>query len=157
MEKPDGTGGVDVDVLEEIAGLHLGNFDEGGRLEDAGIGNHDVEVCDTLRSDGFDGFEGVGFRGALDLDNDDFAALGCGNLGQRLGFRGVWAANSGDDNGVGTAEVLLDEAAADALGSTADEDIGCHDKGSPNCWEDGGKWAKSGADVFNVNGDMRET
>ena len=115
LEEPDGAVDVDVDVLDQVGGLGHGDFKEGLRLEDAGIGDDHVKVSDALVLDGGDGVCCIGLGGAVDLDCDELGALSLGDVDKVFGVLASRVASSGHDGGVGSGQVLLDKAAAKAL------------------------------------------
>ena len=57
---------------------------------------------------------GVSLGGGFDLDEDDLAAGGDGERGEGFGILGLGVTDSADNSSVGTQEILLDEALADA-------------------------------------------
>ena len=115
LEEPDWTVDVDIDVLDQVGGLGHGNLKEGLRLEDAGIGDDHVEVGDALVLDGGDGVCCVGLGSAVDLDCDELGALSLGDVDEIFGVLAIGVTSSSDDGGVGSGQVLFDEAAAKAL------------------------------------------
>ena len=115
LEEPDGTVDVDVDVLGQVGGLGLGDLEEGFGLEDAGVGDDNVEVGDALVLDACDGIRCVGLGGAVDLDCDELRALSLGDVDKVFGVLARRVTSSGHDGGVGPGEVLLDKATAETL------------------------------------------
>jgi hypothetical protein len=100
-------------------------------LEDAGVGDHDVEVGDAVR--GFEGggdFAGGCGGGCVVCDYDDFAAFACCEGGELLCGCGVWSiTDSSDGDCVWSRGVRGQEAFADARLRSGDEDGGRHGRG----------------------------
>ncbi len=114
LEETDDAGGVDVDVLEEVSGVQLGDADERRDLEDARVGDDDIELGDPLGDQALDSGLGVRVGGALDLDDDQLAARSLGQVVELLRLGRCRVADRGDDGGVRARQVLGDEALADA-------------------------------------------
>lgn len=69
------------------------------QLENPGIGNYNVERGDVVDGETLDRLGGIGIGGTLNLDEDNLAAFGLGEIIQGLGARGgrvTDGANYGD-------------------------------------------------------------
>jgi hypothetical protein len=103
-------------VLGHVGRLDLGNLDESLGLEDPCIGDHDVEVGDSmLVLDGGDGVCGVALRGAVNFDEDELAGRSLVDVGEVLSVFPGRVASSSNDGGVGPRKVLFDETTAETL------------------------------------------
>ena len=94
-------------------------LDQGVRVRDAGIGNHEVEVVDALLLELLDGLEGVRLDGCVGLDDDQLTIRARGNVGEGLRRDVLGIAIGGDDNVVRLREEQLQQALAQAaIGAT---------------------------------------
>lgn len=99
-------------VLQHVLGFNF--LDRNGGGHGARIGDGDVDVVDSLGLDGLDGGSGVGGGGGFDVHEKK---LGAGSGGKGLELGDGWCeqvANGADDGVVGTGEVELGDAGADA-------------------------------------------
>lgn len=67
LEDSHHTRGIDVEMLHEVGRLHIGHLLESGKLEDAGVGDDNVDFFDAMAGEGSDRFAGLRVGCALDL------------------------------------------------------------------------------------------
>lgn len=89
---------VDLEELLDLGALDV--FHQGIGLDDAGVGDDDVEVVDfEFLLELFDDVEGVLLDRCVVLDHDQIATLALGKVSKRLGGR-VGRVSVGGDNGL---------------------------------------------------------
>lgn len=81
---------------------------------DAGVGDDDIELGDTLCLELLDSVHGVSRRSVFNLDQYDLAALGRRQRSQLLSGSALDVADRTDDSVVWPGEILFDESLSES-------------------------------------------
>jgi hypothetical protein len=126
LEEVEGAEGVHVEHLLHVVDVQRRNGAEAAR--DSSVGDDKIELGDiVLRLDALDGCSRVGRGRALDLDEDELAAFGLGELRKGLGGFGRGVADAADNDVVCAGEVTFQKSMTNTWGKESKDEVSYRD------------------------------